>query len=656
MEGNSVGTSVLKKIYSDTLRVNAGSGFFSGQSSLGTSYYQFNLTTPYTPSETDAGSNYPRGITRNLAANVGLGATGFGYLGSMVPNTNALFLNNLGGPFSVAQDGQSVPGLGTIGITGQDSTGAYVSKLDWKMNLSSRLALRYTYSGGTSNSGYASYVPGGTLTPLISQGDVWSGIGTIGTIPTGFGNRDINVTLTGKMTFNNVPFYNASNTLSSASLWVGSNGAVWRNFAAGDVLPRLGNRLLVNIGPDVAQNISSDQQGILQTYSGGGAALVVIDSPLGTSTNTTTAVPTSTTVNVGMPVTVNVTVTNTSSITGIPTGYVALEVGGVEQGLSALDTAGKASFTTSLGTGSYAMNARYTGDSNFKATLSTPFTQVVNGLTSNTSVTSSLNPAVGGQNVTFTVTVTGTGGPLDGSVTLLDGSNTLGSASVTGTGTATATISTSALSVGSHSITANYSGNSTFNPSASQPLAQAVNAGGFATPTPQSTPAGTPLTVNLTMFGAAGTNITYNLSASGLPANSSVLFTPNPVTPAAPPNGTIVQMQLTTHSVSPISRPMPPASLPVLLGVLALLAALSLIAGIAWSTPKRRLAYGVAFLAVALAATAMIGCASGSSNGSTGGSTSGSIATPKGAAAIAVTATPVGGGSTVTTTVNVTVQ
>ena len=91
-------------------------------------------------------------------------------------------------------------------------------------------------------------------------------------------------------------------------------------------------------------------------------------------------------------------------------------------------------------------------------------------------VVSSANPSVFGESVTFTATVTanapGSGIPT-GTVTFLDGSTTLGTGTLNGSGIAT--FSTSALTVGSHSITVVYGGDTDFTTSTSSALTQVVN-------------------------------------------------------------------------------------------------------------------------------------------------------------------------------------
>jgi len=94
-----------------------------------------------------------------------------------------------------------------------------------------------------------------------------------------------------------------------------------------------------------------------------------------------------------------------------------------------------------------------------------------------TSLTSSQNPANFGVSVTFTATVTTTGAnPPTGTVTFNDGTTALG----TGTLTAqVATFATSTLTVGTHSITAVYGGDSSNASSTSAVLTQTISPNTF---------------------------------------------------------------------------------------------------------------------------------------------------------------------------------
>jgi hypothetical protein len=139
---------------------------------------------------------------------------------------------------------------------------------------------------------------------------------------------------------------------------------------------------------------------------------------------------------------------------------------------------GSASFNTSaLGAGSHSLTARYSSDITF-ASSSGNATQVVqSGLSATTTtVSSSSNPSVFGQSVTFTATVTanppGSGTPTS-TVTFKDGSTTLATRTLDGAGRAI--FATSALTVGAHSITAVYGGDASFNGSSSNALTQTVN-------------------------------------------------------------------------------------------------------------------------------------------------------------------------------------
>ena len=99
-----------------------------------------------------------------------------------------------------------------------------------------------------------------------------------------------------------------------------------------------------------------------------------------------------------------------------------------------------------------------------------------------TTLTSSANPSSFGQSVTFTANVTATPpatGTPTGTVDFLDGSTDLGPQTLNGSGVAT--LSTSSLTVGTHSITAVYSGDSIFSASTSDPVSQDVSAAATTT-------------------------------------------------------------------------------------------------------------------------------------------------------------------------------
>jgi subtilisin family serine protease len=136
---------------------------------------------------------------------------------------------------------------------------------------------------------------------------------------------------------------------------------------------------------------------------------------------------------------------------------------------------GSASFTTStLSLGTHSITAQYSGDATFNGAASAVLLQTVNNpkITPMVSLllTSGTNPSVFGAPLTFTATVTPSSAT--GTVTFFDGTVAIsGSLPLNG---GTASFSTSALGAGTHSITAQYSGDATFNGATSAALVQSV--------------------------------------------------------------------------------------------------------------------------------------------------------------------------------------
>jgi hypothetical protein len=134
--------------------------------------------------------------------------------------------------------------------------------------------------------------------------------------------------------------------------------------------------------------------------------------------------------------------------------------------------------TSSLAVGSHSITVSYGGDGNFTSSTSSAITETVNQSGTTTALTSSLNPSTAGQSVSFTATVSpkspGAGQPT-GSVTFYNGNTVLGTIMLNGSDQATFT--TSSLSVGNHTITADYSGDGNFKASNSSSLRQTVNSG-----------------------------------------------------------------------------------------------------------------------------------------------------------------------------------
>jgi parallel beta-helix repeat protein len=140
------------------------------------------------------------------------------------------------------------------------------------------------------------------------------------------------------------------------------------------------------------------------------------------------------------------------------------------------DASGNASFQTTVPAapdGENAIAATATAAGGDTSEFS-PWRTVDQAASSSTTVSSSMNPSMVGQSVTFTATVSpvsGTETP-PGMVTFLDGATVLGAAILNG---GSATFTTSSLAGGNYVITASYSGGDNFNASTSAAITQTVN-------------------------------------------------------------------------------------------------------------------------------------------------------------------------------------
>jgi uncharacterized repeat protein (TIGR03803 family) len=159
------------------------------------------------------------------------------------------------------------------------------------------------------------------------------------------------------------------------------------------------------------------------------------------------------------------------------TGTVAFASHGVAipgcSGL-ALSSSDTASCTTAaLAIGTDAIEAIYTGDSNYHGSISSTLSQVVDPAATVTAVASNLNPSTSGRTVTFTATVSGGFSPTGTVKFDANGATISGCLSVT-LSLGAAQCTTATLSAGSDAITATYSGD-TNNAGGSGALTQVVN-------------------------------------------------------------------------------------------------------------------------------------------------------------------------------------
>jgi acetyl esterase/lipase len=248
------------------------------------------------------------------------------------------------------------------------------------------------------------------------------------------------------------------------------------------------------------------------SYQGGDGNDVVLTAIASSSTSLNTFPNPST---YSQPVTLTATVTGSGPT---PTGTVSFKVNGGVIGSAPL-VSGVATLTTSaIGGGTHSVTATYGGDTNYGTSTSAPISQTVQPANTTTTLTSSPNPSAVGQNVTFTATATRQGGlgPVSNGtvVTFLDAAAQIGFATTTG---GVATLTTSALTAGSHNITARFEGTTSENQSTSNVVVQVVNTSTTTTATAQVTPPGTAPTIAVTVTSSNGTpsgNVTVKNGAT----------------------------------------------------------------------------------------------------------------------------------------------
>jgi len=208
------------------------------------------------------------------------------------------------------------------------------------------------------------------------------------------------------------------------------------------------------------------------------------------------------------PVTLGQSVTFTATVSGgtpRPTGTIEFLDGTTVLGSSTANASGTATFAISTLTfGAHSITAVYAGDTDHAVSTSSVLSErVVEAATA--SLSSSVNPSIFGVNVTFTVKITGVGSLIPGgTVTFSDGASTLGTATLNGAGTAS--LQTSALAVGSHSISVSYSGDTNYSTTSAALIQTVQSAATQISLTASANPAiyGTPLTLTATVTGNGG--------------------------------------------------------------------------------------------------------------------------------------------------------
>ena len=215
------------------------------------------------------------------------------------------------------------------------------------------------------------------------------------------------------------------------------------------------------------------------SYTGGAGNDVVLTYLGQTSTVLTSSIGASTNAAVyGQPIIFTATVAPNSPTTGTPIGSVTFMDGSLVL-LTVPLTQGVASFIVpALSVGAHNITATFNGINNWLGSQAS-FSQLVNQAVTSTTLASSISGSVFNQSVTFTASVSPTApgaGTPSGTVTFMDGNSVLGTVALNGVaGNDQATLTTTALSAGTHNITAVYSSDANFLGSSSVVAQQSVS-------------------------------------------------------------------------------------------------------------------------------------------------------------------------------------
>jgi hypothetical protein len=195
-----------------------------------------------------------------------------------------------------------------------------------------------------------------------------------------------------------------------------------------------------------------------------------------------------------------------------PAGTVSFLSGSNVLGTATLNSVGTATFSIAApAAGKYSLTAEYTGDASFLASTSSAVSLNVTPAAQSTTTTlvAAPNPVAVGKTLTLTASVKGSGTTVPaGTVSFLNGSTVLGTATLNSSGVAT--LSTATLALGSHSLTAQYAGNANSLASTSAAVSVTVTAAVQSTTTtlvaaPNPVVAGKTLTLTASVKGSGTT-------------------------------------------------------------------------------------------------------------------------------------------------------
>jgi hypothetical protein len=253
---------------------------------------------------------------------------------------------------------------------------------------------------------------------------------------------------------------------------------------------------------------------------------------------TTTAIAQPGAVSLGQSLTVNVSVTAQAPGTGTPIGTVKVSDGSASCTATLASGAGSCTLTPPAPAGSHTLNAAYVATADFAASSVTT-SLTVSPAAASAVLSSSANPSLFGQTIALTATVTPSGSnpAPTGTVDFVDGAAAIANCSGISLTAGIARCTTSALSVGSHDLHANYAGDTNTAKSSAQ-LTQVVNAATTSmtlTASPNPAVVGHTVTLTATVVSTAPADA----RAPGPAAHGDVAGAVPIALPDATPTGTV---------------------------------------------------------------------------------------------------------------------
>jgi autotransporter-associated beta strand protein len=400
----------------------------------------------------------------------------------------------LGGPTSVAVDNSGASLVLSGLITGSS---ALTKSGAGTLNLSAD----NTYTGTTKVDGGTLRIDGSQASSAVTvnSGATLGGIGTVGSIAAAGGTVNPGDAAPGILVDSGNAKLGADATSSNSKFVVELDGSTpgngtgkYSQLQVGGTINLSGVTLSGTLGPDFTPTLGStytiiDNTGsaaISGTFAGQaqGSIILISGTPFSISytggtndhsvvltekdASTTTVTFTPTSPVFGQSIGLTATVTGPSG-GPTPTGTVQFFNGTTSLGTETLTNGTFTLNTSALPVATNSITAVYSGDSNYGPSTATAVAVTVAQASTTTTVTPSTTTPAFGQSVMFKATVApaspGAGSPT-GTVQFFNGTTSLGTETLS---SGVATLTTSALPIGTNSITATYSGDTNFTTSAS---------------------------------------------------------------------------------------------------------------------------------------------------------------------------------------------